>query len=58
MLVVILNVTLVNFFVGSFLGPHSEMSEAREFLGYRRTFHFFFRFIAFLKIMKSDSFCN
>jgi hypothetical protein len=28
MLVVILNVALVNFFVGSFLGPQTEMSEA------------------------------
>ena len=38
MLVVILAVALVNFFVGSFIGPQSDISQARGFLGYQRIF--------------------
>ena len=36
-LVVILAVALVNFFVGSFLGPRTDSSKARGFLGYEGT---------------------
>lgn len=35
MLVVILAVALANFFVGSFIGPQSDVSQARGYLGYR-----------------------
>ncbi|XP_046634344.1 bumetanide-sensitive sodium-(potassium)-chloride cotransporter-like isoform X2 [Daphnia pulicaria] len=34
MLVVILAVALANFFVGSFLGPQTEISQARGYIGY------------------------
>lgn len=35
MLVVILAIALANFFVGSFIGPQSDLSQARGYLGYR-----------------------
>jgi solute carrier family 12 sodium/potassium/chloride transporter 2 len=40
MLVVILAVALANFFVGSFLGPQTEISQARGYIGYSRMIYF------------------